>query len=118
MAICRKTWRTKIRFNDSCHYSSNSLPLYITNDQVQWRKCALGWDELIIFFQLSSDRFLHAEPATVTQNLSVDNVNSLLPSDVMWSDIFLSILAQEMAWHLLGAKPLPEPMLPYCQLDY
>ena len=22
-----------------------------------------------------------------------------------------------MAWHLFGAKPLPEPMLAYCQLD-
>ena len=26
-------------------------------------------------------------------------------------------LVQVMACHLLGAKPLPEPMLTYCQLD-
>ena len=28
-----------------------------------------------------------------------------------------SSLIQLMAWHLFDAKPLPEPMLPYCQLD-
>ena len=28
-----------------------------------------------------------------------------------------STLDQVMAWHLVGAKPLPEPMLIYCQLD-
>ena len=28
-----------------------------------------------------------------------------------------STLDQVMAWHLIGAKPLPEPMLIYCQLD-
>ena len=29
-----------------------------------------------------------------------------------------SALVQVMACRLFGAKPLPEPMLPYCQLDY
>ena len=28
-----------------------------------------------------------------------------------------SSLVPVMAWHLLGAKPLPEPMLTYCQWD-
>ena len=28
-----------------------------------------------------------------------------------------SALVQLMAWCLLCTKPLPEPMLPYCQLD-
>ena len=29
-----------------------------------------------------------------------------------------SSLVQVMAWRLFDAKPLPEPMLPYCQLDF
>ena len=29
-----------------------------------------------------------------------------------------SALVQVMAWHLFMARPLPEPMLAYCQLDY
>ena len=29
-----------------------------------------------------------------------------------------SVLLQVMAWRLFGAKPLPEPMLAYCQLVY
>ena len=28
-----------------------------------------------------------------------------------------SVFVQVMACHLFGAKPLPEPMLAYCQLD-
>ena len=28
-----------------------------------------------------------------------------------------SSLVEVMAWHLFGAKPLPEPMMTYCQLD-
>ena len=37
-------------------------------------------------------------------------INLLQPSDV-WT------LDQVMAWHLFGAKPLPEPMLTDCQFD-
>ena len=36
---------------------------------------------------------------------------------VMYMSIMTqSALIQVMAWHLLGAKPFPEPMLTICQL--
>ena len=44
-------------------------------------------------------------------------INSSLPNGAyMWQWI-QQVLVQVMACHLLGAKPLPEPMLTYCQLD-
>ena len=50
-------------------------------------------------------------------NISFIRVNSFPPSAAymhQWTD---SSLAQVMACRLIGAKPLPEPMLAYCQLD-
>ena len=41
-------------------------------------------------------------------------VNSLGPSD---ASVNILTLVQIMACHMFGAKPLSEPMLPYCQLD-
>ena len=43
-------------------------------------------------------------------------VNSLRPSDEYMS-VNLSSLVQIMVCRLIGAKPLSEPMLDYCQLD-
>ena len=45
------------------------------------------------------------------------NENALWLSDAIWRHISWSILFQVMACDLSGAKPLPEPMLNYCQLD-
>ena len=36
--------------------------------------------------------------------------NSLWPSDAIRHLTSLSVLVQVMAWHLFGAKPLPESM--------
>ena len=44
-------------------------------------------------------------------------LNSLWPSDAIWHLTSGSTLVQVMACRLEGAKPLPEPMLTYCQLD-
>ena len=43
--------------------------------------------------------------------------NSSPPGVAYMRQWTLSTLVQVMARHLFGAKPLPEPMLPYCQLD-
>ena len=45
--------------------------------------------------------------------------NSWRPSDAYMHqyNIHVPTLLQIMACHLFGAKPLSEPMLPYCQLD-
>ena len=45
------------------------------------------------------------------------NVNSLRSSDAYMCPWNIPTLLQIMACRLFGAKPLSEPMLPYCQLD-
>ena len=45
-------------------------------------------------------------------------VNSSPPSAAYMRQWTESSLVRVMACHLFGAKPLPEPMLVYCQLDY
>ena len=45
------------------------------------------------------------------------NINSLRPSDAYMCQWTRSALFQIMACRLIGAKPLPKPMLTYCQLD-
>ena len=45
------------------------------------------------------------------------SVNSSPPSATYMRRWIGSALVQVMAWRLFGAKPLPELMLPYCQLD-
>ena len=45
-------------------------------------------------------------------------INSLRSSDPIWWYKTGSSLAQVMACRLRGDKPLPEPMLTYCQLDH
>ena len=44
--------------------------------------------------------------------------NSLRQSDAYMHQYNIPTLLQIMACHLFGAKPLSEPMLPYCQLDH
>ena len=44
-------------------------------------------------------------------------INSSPPSAAYTLRWIGSALVQVMAWHRIGAKPLPEPMLTYCQLD-
>ena len=44
-------------------------------------------------------------------------INSLRPSDAYVRQTNMPTLLQIMACRLLGAKPLSEPMLPYCQLN-
>ena len=44
-------------------------------------------------------------------------INSLRPSDTYTSQYDKPSLVQIMACRLFGAKPLSEPMLPYCQLN-
>ena len=41
--------------------------------------------------------------------------NTLWPNDIIWCCRSGSTLDQVMAYHLFGAKPLPEPILTYCQ---
>ena len=48
---------------------------------------------------------------------SLTNVNSSPPSAAYMHQWTGSALVQVMACRLFGAKPLSEPMLPYCQLD-
>ena len=50
---------------------------------------------------------------TIFQN----SINSAAPSAANIFQGTLSALVQLMACRLFGAKPLPEPMLTYCQLD-
>ena len=45
------------------------------------------------------------------------HVKSSPPSAAYMSRSTGSALVHVMACHLLSAKPLPEPMLTYCQLD-
>ena len=45
-------------------------------------------------------------------------INSLRPSYAYMRRYTMPSLAQIMACRLTGAKPLSEPMLPYCQLDH
>ena len=39
------------------------------------------------------------------------------PYGTLWHRKYLSTLVQVIAFHLLGAKSLPESMLAHCQLD-
>ena len=48
---------------------------------------------------------------------SKKNIYSLRPLDVFVRHQARSSLAQIMACHLIGPRPLPEPMLDYCWLD-
>ena len=41
----------------------------------------------------------------------------LIHGDVIWCRRTWQSLVDEMAWCLFGAKPLPEPMVAYCQID-
>ena len=45
-------------------------------------------------------------------------INSLWSSDVIWLHGTLSSLVQVMACHWYAMKPLPEPMMTYCKLDF
>ena len=45
------------------------------------------------------------------------SLNSLRPSYAYICQYNMPTMLQIMACHLFGAKPLSEPMLPYCQLD-
>ena len=42
---------------------------------------------------------------------------SLWPNDIIWHQTSWSTFVHEMTRCMLGTKPLPEPMLNYCQLD-
>ena len=44
--------------------------------------------------------------------------NSLRPRDAYMSHQTYPSLVQIMAYHMVGTKPLSEPMLPYCQSDH
>ena len=46
-----------------------------------------------------------------------EGVNSLRPGDAYMRHLAGSSLVHVMACRLFGAKPLPEPMTTYCQLD-
>ena len=48
------------------------------------------------------------------KNLNNLTINSSPPSAARWTG---SALVQVMACHIIGAKPLPEPMLIYCPLN-
>ena len=51
-----------------------------------------------------------------TQN-QLQRINPWRLGDVIWCHGVWSALVQVMAWHLFGAKPLPEPVLTCCRLD-
>ena len=44
-------------------------------------------------------------------------INSLWPSDEIWHHEYQSSLVQAINCCLFGTKPLPEPMMTYCQLE-
>ena len=75
-----------------------------------------GWTHRNLLGSLKIHMFRALGPQ---QNVSTKNpeYNSLRPSDayVRWHP--KTTLVQIMACRLLGAKPLYEPMLEYCQLD-
>ena len=52
-----------------------------------------------------------------SQNNLAQRVNSSTPSAIYVHQWTGSALVQKMACRLFSAKPLPEPMLTYCQLD-
>ena len=45
------------------------------------------------------------------------SIHSLRPSDAYTRHQPRPSFVQRMAWRLFGAKPLSEPMMPYCQLN-
>ena len=48
----------------------------------------------------------------------INLINSLRPSDAFMRQQIMPSLGQIMACRLIGAKPLSEPMLSYCQLGF
>ena len=47
-----------------------------------------------------------------------NDLNSLRPSNAMWSHASWSILIQVIDCYSFGTRPLPEPILVYCQFDH
>ena len=68
------------------------------------------WKSICIFYH-----FLWKE-SQMAQVIAM--FNSSPPSAAFMRQWTWSSLVQVMACRLFGAKPLPEPMLAYCQLDY
>ena len=64
------------------------------------------WDERSVIHLASSKSYHHFKCF----------LNSSPPSATYMNQWTGSALVQVMAWRLFGAKPLPEPMLTYCQL--
>ena len=49
--------------------------------------------------------------------VSTQDFNSLRPRNALWYQRPQSTLGELMAGNPFGARPLPQPMLTYCQLD-
>ena len=63
-------------------------------------------------------RFLHKHNTRLSTEISLHiDINSSPPSAAYMHRWTGSSLVQAMACRLFGTKPLPEPMLAYCQLD-
>ena len=84
---------------------------------------------LVIFYQMKLEKnhfgFLHFFKINLSSindfnqlKLKEDRANSVKSYDAYMYHYNIPTLLQIMACRLFSAKPLSEPMLPYCQLDF
>ena len=77
-----------------------------------------AWDQSLCFhYPTYTHIYIHIHIHIHAYIARLQCVNSSPPSAIylcQWTGL---ALVQVMACRLFGAKPLPEPMLPYCQLD-
>ena len=92
---------------------ASSHHMLITSPQNQESKGICTFDYVIASFECMIGFFFFKWGYFSFQQ----DVNPLWPGDTIWCRRPCSAVVQVIACRLLGAIPLPKPMLSYCQLD-
>ena len=71
-----------------------------------------NWETIFVLFSSCKK-----QSSRIWANKSYDSINASPPSSAYMRLCTGPSLFQVMAWRRIGAKPLPEPILAYCQLD-
>ena len=115
-------------FNHPCHPIAGKwwkLPTCFQTYKIDWVQQRLKWIDiwsdiahLYLWLVFSNRQEYNIFMCLYFLEYDINLINSLRPSGAFMRQQIMPSLGQIMACRLIGAKPLSEPMLSYCQLGF